>query len=60
MKHFQEQIPLYGEQVIVNLIDQKKAEGELELNLRNLWEEASMKEITYLAFDFHKECAKMR
>ena len=60
MKHFQEQIPLYGEQVLVNLIDWKKAEGELEINLRNLCEEANMKEITYLPFDFHQECAKMR
>ncbi|TRY76987.1 hypothetical protein TCAL_17357 [Tigriopus californicus] len=32
--HFKEQVPLYGEQVIINLIDQKKAEGELELALK--------------------------
>ncbi len=60
MKHFREQIPLYGEQVIVNLIDQKRSQGELEVNLRNLANEADLHEVRYVAFDFHKECAKMR
>ena len=33
LKHFREQM-LYGEQVIINLIDQKKSQGEMEINLK--------------------------
>ena len=60
MAHFRQQVPLYGEQVMVNLIDQKRAEGELELTLRNLHQEAGLSNVHYVAFDFHKECKKMR
>jgi hypothetical protein len=60
LRHFKEQIPLYGEQVIVNLIDQKRSQGELEVSLRNLANEADVKQVHYVAFDFHKECAGMR
>ena len=60
LAHFREQIPLYGDQVIVNLIDQKGMQGELEVNLRNVANEADLKQVHYVAFDFHKECAKMR
>ena len=60
LAHFKEQIPLYGDQVIVNLIDQKGMQGELEVNLRNVANEADLKQVHYEAFDFHKECAKMR
>ena len=60
LAHFKEQIPLYGDQVIVNLIDQKGMQGELEVNLRNVANEADLKQVHYVAFDFHKECAKMR
>ena len=30
------QVPLYGRQVIVNLVDQKKAEGRLEASLKSI------------------------
>lgn len=60
LAHFKEQLPLYGEQVIVNLIDQKRDEGELEVNLRNLVESVQLSGVHYVAFDFHKECKKMR
>lgn len=58
--HFKEQVPLYGDQVIINLIDQKKAEGQLELALKKVCYEAQLKGVHYVAFDFHKECSKMR
>ena len=32
--HFNEQLSLYGEQVVINLINQTKYEGELEKEFR--------------------------
>ena len=60
--HFHEQISLYGEQVIVNLINQVKYEGDLEKEFCKLVNSISMAmdEVHYEAFDFHKECSKMR
>ena len=60
LAHFKEQLPIYGEQVIVNLVDQKKWEGELEVNLKDLVASARLKDVHYVAFDFHKECKGMR
>ncbi|XP_023337807.1 phosphatidylinositide phosphatase SAC1 [Eurytemora carolleeae] len=59
-KHFQAQVPLYGQQVIVNLIDQKKSEGRLETSLKMIHKQVNNKDVYYEAFDFHKECSKMR
>ena len=56
--HFKEQLPLYGEQVIVNLVNQTGSEGELELNLRNLVREANLSSVHYVGYDFHAECKK--
>ena len=47
-------------QVAVNLIDKKKAEGELEAAFRALFSECAIEGITYEYFDFHHECSKMR
>ena len=47
-------------QVAVNLIDKKKAEGELEDAFRTLFSECAINGIAYEYFDFHHECAKMR
>ncbi len=60
LAHFREQVPLYGEQVIVNLIDQKKAEGQLEVELRQLVREADIRGVHYVPFDFHRECKGMK
>lgn len=58
--HFKEQINYYGEQVIVNLINQTKYEGKLEQSFAQLVAGIEMKGVHYEAFDFHKECSKMR
>ena len=60
LAHFKEQVPLYGEQVMVNLVDQKRAEGAMELNLRNLVREAGIREVRYVPFDFHTVVKGMR
>ena len=59
-RHFQEQIRLYGQQVIINLIDQKGAEGMLERQLKNVVLMTKDPNIFYEPFDFHSECRKMR
>ena len=58
--HFRQQKALYGDQVAVNLIDRKKAEGELEAAFRTMFADCVVDGICYEFFDFHKECAKMR
>jgi len=59
-RHIDEQIVLYGRQVLVNLIDQKGGEKVLEANFDDIVKRADNKMIRYVHFDFHKECSKMR
>ena len=47
-------------QVAINLIDSKKAEGQLEKKFRSLFKSSQVKGLVYEFFDFHKECSKMR
>ncbi|EDW76978.1 uncharacterized protein Dwil_GK21146 [Drosophila willistoni] len=58
--HFNAQLELYGEQVAVNLVDQKGAEAELEATYARLVRELGNQSVRYEAFDFHHECRKMR
>jgi len=59
--HFQDQTNVYGSQMIVNLVNHSKDEGRLENMLSKLHRESGMSDIVgYQAFDFHKECSKMR
>jgi len=59
-KHVQEQIRLYGQQVIINLVDQKGAEGRLEQQLKAIVTMCKEPNVFYEPFDFHAECKKMR
>merc|ERR1719414_627140 len=45
---------------MVNLVDQKGAEGRLEARLRAVAREVNNANVAYEAFDFHAECSKMR
>ncbi|XP_017843031.1 phosphatidylinositide phosphatase SAC1 isoform X2 [Drosophila busckii] len=58
--HFTEQLKLYGQQVAVNLVDQKGSEGQLESTFARLVRELGNAGVRYEAFDFHHECRKMR
>ena len=58
--HFHEQVAFYGEQVIINLVNQKKYEGKLEEKFKGLVNNLNQTDVHYEAFDFHKECSKMR
>ena len=58
-QHFDSQLFLYGRQILLNLVDQKGSEGRLEQTFAH--HAASLgKSVRYVAFDFHKECSKMR
>ena len=59
-RHFEVQKQKYGQQVIINLIDQKGAEGRLETQLKAVCNQVTDADLFYEAFDFHKECSKMR
>ncbi|XP_066909129.1 phosphatidylinositol-3-phosphatase SAC1 isoform X2 [Halyomorpha halys] len=59
-KHFETQLMDYGRQVIVNLVDHSGSEGKLEEFYRKLVNEANHPDLKYEAFDFHRECSKLR
>ncbi|KAM4581311.1 phosphatidylinositol-3-phosphatase SAC1-B [Odontesthes bonariensis] len=59
-RHFDSQIILYGRQVVLNLINQKGSEKPLELTFDKMVTSLGNGMIKYIAFDFHKECSRMR
>ncbi|XP_041798661.1 phosphatidylinositol-3-phosphatase SAC1-B [Chelmon rostratus] len=59
-RHFDSQIILYGRQAILNLINQKGSEKPLELAFDKMVTSLGNGMIKYIAFDFHKECSRMR
>ncbi|XP_023819732.1 phosphatidylinositide phosphatase SAC1-A [Oryzias latipes] len=59
-RHFDSQVLLYGRQVVLNLINQNGSEKPLELAFRNLVTSLGTGMVRYVAFDFHKECSRMR
>ncbi|KAB5517768.1 hypothetical protein PHYPO_G00170960 [Pangasianodon hypophthalmus] len=59
-RHFDSQILIYGKQVILNLVNQKGSELPLEQAFAKLASNMDNGIIKYIAFDFHKECSKMR
>ena len=65
--HLQEQQAVYQHTVMVNLIDQKPPEwvlgkemGKQCDTIQNSNLEPLASSVSYIAFDFHKECKKMR
>uniref|UniRef100_A0A8C8INS1 SAC domain-containing protein n=1 Tax=Oncorhynchus tshawytscha TaxID=74940 RepID=A0A8C8INS1_ONCTS len=59
-RHFDSQIIIYGKQVILNLIDQKGSEKQLEQAFDKMVSSLGNGMVKYIAFDFHKECSRMR
>ncbi|XP_060760643.1 phosphatidylinositol-3-phosphatase SAC1-A [Neoarius graeffei] len=59
-RHFDSQVLIYGKQVILNLVNQKGSELPLEQAFAKLANNMDNGIIKYIAFDFHKECSKMR
>lgn len=59
--HFEELLNFYKDVSVVNLIDSRGHEGELEYEFSKMMEQLNTKyNIPYHYFDFHKECSKMR
>ncbi|KAL4716016.1 hypothetical protein ACJJTC_003805 [Scirpophaga incertulas] len=59
-KHMREQCHKYGNQVLVNLIDQNGKEEALERGYRAAVAAAALPGVRYEPFDFHSECRGMR
>ncbi|KAL2080354.1 hypothetical protein ACEWY4_024147 [Coilia grayii] len=59
-RHFESQVLIYGKQVILNLVNQKGSEKPLEEAFAKMVDSMDNSLIKYIAFDFHKECSKMR
>ena len=58
-KHFAEQISVYEQQHVINLLDNKGYEKMLSVNFKQQVDECGLA-ISYVHFDFHKECSKLR
>ncbi|XP_077283352.1 phosphatidylinositol-3-phosphatase SAC1 [Arctopsyche grandis] len=58
--HMSEQTRMYGEQVLVNLIDQTGSEEALETAYRNAINQLSDPAVRYESFDFHSECRNLK
>ncbi|KAF4100225.1 phosphatidylinositol-3-phosphatase SAC1-A [Onychostoma macrolepis] len=59
-RHFESQVLIYGKQVILNLVNQKGSELPLEQAFAKMVNGVEDGLIKYIAYDFHKECSKMR
>ncbi|XP_052818647.1 phosphatidylinositol-3-phosphatase SAC1-like [Mya arenaria] len=59
-RHFDDQVFMYGEQIIVNLVNSKGHEGSLEKALAESLNSFKNPKVKYEYFDFHHECRKMR
>lgn len=59
-KHLENTAAFYGKQVLVDLVDQKGAEGYLEQAFRESIKALGLPSVKYEPFDFHHECRKMR
>ncbi|KAH3902410.1 probable Phosphoinositide phosphatase SAC1 [Saccharomycodes ludwigii] len=59
-KHFDQQEKLYGENYLVNLVNQKGYELPVKQAYENIVDQLNDPKIHYVYFDFHHECRKMQ
>ena len=59
-KHFDEQVRLYGDNILVNLVNQTGHEKPIKLAFEDLIRRMGLDRVKYVYFDFHHECSKMR
>jgi len=59
-KHLQQQVEVYGCNILVNLVDQTGREKPVKLAFEELIRNLGMEKVKYVYFDFHAECSKMR
>ncbi|OLL25455.1 hypothetical protein NEOLI_004568, partial [Neolecta irregularis DAH-3] len=58
--HFESQLSLYGDQYLVNLVNQKGREADVKRAYEDMIDELKNLRLHYTYFDFHHECSKMR
>jgi hypothetical protein len=58
--HFDEQIKIYGPNFLVNLVNQKGYEKPVKDAYENVVRNLNDNRLSYVYFDFHHECSKMR
>ncbi|EMR08639.1 hypothetical protein PNEG_03115 [Pneumocystis murina B123] len=58
--HFDKQIRIYGDQIIVNLVNQHGREYNIKAAYEEIIKILSDPKIKYFYFDFHQECKKTR
>lgn len=59
-KHFDKQIALYGDNYLVNLVNQKGHELPVKQAYENAVETLNNDKLHYIYFDFHHECRNMQ
>ncbi|KAI8908193.1 SacI homology domain-containing protein [Powellomyces hirtus] len=59
-KHFKQQMDLYGNQIVVNLINKHGYEQKMGVEFARQINLLNEGRIRYVHFDFHHECRKMR
>ncbi|KAK9701740.1 Phosphoinositide phosphatase sac1, variant 2 [Basidiobolus ranarum] len=58
--HFEKQIEIYGDQIVVSLINKKGYETPMGVAFEDRIKELNNSHVKYIHFDFHHECRKMR
>ncbi|KAG0664175.1 Phosphoinositide phosphatase sac1 [Monosporozyma unispora] len=59
-KHFDQQVELYGDNYLVNLVNQKGHELPVKNSYENAVDQLNNPKLHYVYFDFHHECRKMQ
>ncbi|CAL9734469.1 phosphatidylinositol-3-phosphatase Sac1p [Monosporozyma servazzii] len=59
-KHFDQQVELYGDNYLVNLVNQKGHELPVKDSYENAVDQLNNPKLHYVYFDFHHECRKMQ
>ncbi|KAI9572765.1 SacI homology domain-containing protein [Boletus coccyginus] len=59
-RHLQEQVSIYGEQSLVNLVNHKGREQPVKDAYERVFNQAEVADVKYQYFDFHNECKNMR
>lgn len=59
-KHFDQQVELYGDNYLVNLVNQKGHELPVKQAYENAVDQLNNPRLHYVYFDFHHECRKMQ
>ncbi|KAJ7655198.1 SacI homology domain-containing protein [Mycena polygramma] len=59
-KHLEEQVSIYGDQVLVNLVNKKGHEQPVKEAFERYIAQLNLPAVRYQYFDFHNECKHMR